>query len=145
MEQLQITTKDFQVDNNQKERMTLSIRLTSALRAKGIRPSPTVVSNGFNLFSGNEISPHTARNWLLGKAFPTHEKLVALGKWLDVSPSELRYGHEVGKTMMFETTTGEVEITNADRKMIEMYLGLPLVKKEIIRDIVEAYEFRIAA
>jgi len=127
------------VNNDEQEKKTLSTRLIAALQAKGIKPSPTVVSQGFNEFSGNAVTPHTARNWLLGKAFPQHDKLVALGKWLEVSPSELRYGHEVGKQMMFKSTSGEFEITQADRKMIESYLRLPIGKQELIRDVVETY------
>ena len=125
--------------NEEQEKNTLSKRLIAALKAKGIKPSPTVVSKGFNESSGNAVTPHTARNWLLGKAFPQHDKLVALGKWLDVSPSELRYGHEVGKKMMFESTAGEVEINQIDRKFFDSYLKLPLEKQFIIRDIVDTY------
>ena len=76
---------------------------------------------------------------MLGKAFPQHDKLVALGNWLEVSPSELRYGLEVGKQMMFKSSSGEFEITLADRKMIERYLKLPIGKQELIRDVVETY------
>jgi hypothetical protein len=139
VEQSQITTLGFLVNNTPQERATLSSRLKSALISKGIRPSPTIVSRGFNEFAGQDITPHTARNWLLGKSFPNHEKLVAIGKWLQVSPAELRYGREVGKTMMFGTSTGEIEISELDRSMIERYLKLPLAKQEIIRDVIDTY------
>ena len=46
-------------------------RLRRALAAAGVRPSPTVVANEFNLRHwGRSITPHTARNWLLGQALP---------------------------------------------------------------------------
>jgi hypothetical protein len=138
VKQLQLN-RGYLVNNDEKEKNTLATRLIAALQAKGIKPSPTVVSQGFNEFSGNAVTPHTARNWMLGRAFPQHDKLVALGKWLEVSPSELRYGHEVGKQMMFKSTSGEFEITQADRKMIESYLRLPIGKQELIRDVVETY------
>ena len=130
------------MNNDEQEKKTLSTRLIAALQAKGIKPSPTVVSQGFNEFSGNAVTPHTARNWLLGKAFPQHDKLVALGKWLGVSPSELRYGHEVGKKMIFESTAGEIEINQVDRNFFDSYLKLPFEKQLIIRDIVETYSWK---
>jgi len=127
------------VNNDEREKATFSSRLSAALVAKGIKPTATIVSRGFNQFSGNDISPHTARNWLLGNSFPTHAKLVLLSKWLEVSPSELRYGREVGKTMVFQSTTGEVEITEADRSVIDRFLKLPFAKQEIIRDLIDTY------
>ena len=128
--------------NTPQERETLSIRLKSALIAKGIRPSPTVVSRNFNIFSSHEITPHTARNWLLGISFPNHAKLIELSRWLDISPAELRYGREAGKTMVFGSTTGEVEISEADRSMIEKLLKLPFAKQEIIKDVIDTYSSR---
>jgi hypothetical protein len=47
-------------------------RLRSALESAGVRASPTLVANAFNLrYRGRSITPHTARNWLLGKVMPT--------------------------------------------------------------------------
>ena len=139
MKQSQITLQEFLVNNDQREKATLSSRLSAALVAKGIKPTPTIVSRGFNQFSGDDITPHTARNWLLGKAFPNHAKLLVLSEWLEISPAELRYGREVGKTMVFESTNGEIEISEADRSMIDRYLKLPFAKQEIIRDVIDTY------
>ena len=125
--------------NTPQERATLSIRLKSALKAKGIKPSPTLVSQRFNEFSGNAVTPHTVRNWLLGKALPQYDKLLALGKWLEVSPSELRYGPVVGKKLVLVSTVGEIEINQIDRKFFDSYLNLPFEKQLIIRDIVDTY------
>ena len=127
------------MNNDKQEKATLSSRLTAALVAKGIKPTPTIVCRRFNEFSGKDITAHTVRNWLLGKAFPNHTKLLALSEWLEVSPAELRYGREAGKTMVFESTTGEVEISHADRSMIEKLLKLPFAKQEIIRDVIDTY------
>ena len=62
------------------ESQAFSERLRKALEAAGVRPSPTLVANEFNLRHwGRSITPHTARNWLLGQALPTQDKLVVLG------------------------------------------------------------------
>ncbi|MFN5420916.1 MAG: hypothetical protein ACK49Q_09895 [Burkholderiales bacterium] len=44
-------------------------RLRGALESAGVRASPTLVANAFNLrYRGRSITPHTARNWLLAGA-----------------------------------------------------------------------------
>jgi len=68
-------------------------RLKQALEAAGVRPSPTRVANEFNgRYWGKSITPHTARNWLIGKSIPTQDKLRVLSDWLHVSPDVLRFG-----------------------------------------------------
>ena len=75
------------------ETSAFSERLRLALQGVGVRPSPTLVANEFNLrYWGKSITSHTARNWLLGKSIPTQDKLRVLADWLHVSPDELRYG-----------------------------------------------------
>jgi hypothetical protein len=71
----------------QTENSQFAERLTVAIAAKGIKPSPTVIGKLFNQqFHGRPVTPHTARNWLLGKAMPTQDKMVCLAKLLDTSP-----------------------------------------------------------
>lgn len=77
------------------ERDDFSERLCSALVRAGCSLSPTVFSQEFNLrTNGLAISPHAARKWLRGEAFPTQDKLVVLSRWLILSPQWLRYGEE---------------------------------------------------
>ena len=85
------------------ETLAFADRLRRALEAAGVRPSPTVVANEFNLrYWGRSITPHTARNWLLGQALPTQDKLVVLAEWLQVSPDELRFGKASGGARLSE-------------------------------------------
>ena len=75
------------------ETNAFSERLRLALQGVGVRPSPTLVANEFNLrYWGKSITSHTARNGLLGKSIPPQDKLRVLADWLHVSPDELRYG-----------------------------------------------------
>ena len=91
-------------------------RLRSALESAGVRASPTLVANAFNLrYHGRSITPHTARNWLLGKVMPTQDKLRVLAEWLQVSPDELRFGRAPGKTYVYEMNDGPIEMALADR------------------------------
>jgi transcriptional regulator with XRE-family HTH domain len=115
-------------------------RLRSALESSGVRASPTVVANAFNLrYHGRSITPHTARNWLLGKVMPTQDKLRVLADWLQVSPDELRFGRAPGKTYVFETGDGPIEMGLADREMVDRYLSLSQAERKTIRDVVSAF------
>ena len=76
-------------------------RLQIAMTAKAIKLSPTVLANQFNAgFDGRAVTPHTARNWLLGKAMPTQDKLMCLAKLLGTSSEQLRFGRYSEKTLM---------------------------------------------
>ena len=115
-------------------------RLRSALESAGVRASPTLVANAFNLrYHGRSITPHTARNWLLGKVMPTQDKLRVLADWLQVSPDELRFGRAPGKTYVFEMNTGPVEMGLSDREMVDRYLSLSQEERKTIRDVVTAF------
>ena len=115
-------------------------RLRSALESAGVRASPTLVANAFNLrYHGRSITPHTARNWLLGKVMPTQDKLRVLADWLQVSPDELRFGRAPGKTYVFELNAGPVEMALADREMVDRYLSLSQDERKTIRDVVSAF------
>ena len=115
-------------------------RLRSALESAGVRPSPTVVANAFNLrYHGRSITPHTARNWLLGKVMPTQDKLRILAEWLQDSPDELRFGRAPGKTYVFEMNAGPIEMGLADREMVDRYLTLSQAERKTIRDVVSAF------
>jgi transcriptional regulator with XRE-family HTH domain len=115
-------------------------RLRGALESAGVRASPTLVANAFNLlYHGRSITPHTARNWLLGQVMPTQDKLRVLAEWLQVSPDELRFGRAPGKTYVFELNAGPVEMALADREMVDRYLSLPQTERKTIRDVVSAF------
>ncbi|MBE0473273.1 hypothetical protein [Rhodoferax sp.] len=73
------------------ENQAFADRLRLALKGIGIRPSPTLLANEFNLrYWGKSITSHTARNWLLGKSIPMQDKLRVLAEWLHVSADELQ-------------------------------------------------------
>ena len=121
------------------ETQAFAERLRRALDAAGVRPSPTVVANEFNLRHwGRSITPHTARNWLLGQAFPTQDKLVVLAEWLQVSPDELRFGKASSAMRLSEADARLEQLDMADREMISRYLGLPAADRKTVREVVAA-------
>ena len=123
--------------NQKSEKVLFAERLGLAIKNKGIKQSPTVLCNLFNSsWSGRSITPHTARNWILGIAMPQQDKLVCLAKLLDTSAGQLRYGRSIEKTMIFSTDNFESEITNTDQEFFMRYLNLDDVRKRLTRDVV---------
>ena len=114
-------------------------RLRQALESAGVRASPTVVANGFNLrYWGRSITPHTARNWLLGQSLPTQDKLVVLAEWLQVSPDELRFGKAASGPRLSEADPRFEQLDMADREMINRYLSLTTPERKTVREVVSA-------
>ena len=125
--------------NTPSETEAFATRLKQALECVGVRISPTVVANEFNLRHwGRSITPHTARTWLLGKAIPTQDKLRVLADWLQVSPDELRFGRSGGVVMPAEASTDPASLGMADREMLSRYLGLDVNDRKTVREVVTA-------
>ena len=121
-------------------------RLRRALAVVGVRPSPTVVANEFNLrYWGRSITPHTDRNWLLGQSLPTQDKLVVLAEWLQVSPDELRFGKTATAQRLSDADPQFERLDMADREMINRYLGLHISDRKTVRDVVAAMAVAAAA
>lgn len=121
------------------ETQAFALRLRQALESCGVRLSPTVVANEFNLrYWGRSITPHTARNWLLGKAIPTQDKLRVLAEWLQVGPDELRFGQTVISPKGREYIGAGDSLSMVDREMFSRYLTLPLHHRKTVREVVSA-------
>ena len=84
---------------------------------------------------GHGITVHTARNWLLGNALPTQDKLEVLAEWLQVGPDELRFG------VRPRTTQGGSDapwsaMSLPDREMLRNYLELVSEDRRAVRRVV---------
>lgn len=123
------------------EAQAFADRLRLALKGIGIRPSPALVVNEFNLrYWGKSITSNTARNWLLGKSIPMQDKLRVLADWLQVSPDELRYG-TVSATFNAQDSDADLDLsvlTMQDRSMLTRYMALSLEDRKTVCDVVVA-------
>ena len=125
----------------QTEHFQFATRLAIAIADKGIKSSPTVIGNLFNQhFHGRPVTPHTARNWLLGKAMPTQDKMVCLAKLLDTSPEQLRFGRSSEKTLIAEFGDGLLEVANVDQQFFRRYLALTQSQRRMVRDVVGEFK-----
>ena len=125
----------------QTEYFHFASRLSVAVADKGIKVSPTVLGKLFNQhFQGRPVTPHTARNWLLGKAMPTQEKLVCLAKLLNTSPEQLRFGRSSEKTLMADFDGVQTEVANVDQQFFKHYLALTETQRRVVRDVVGEFK-----
>ena len=123
------------------ENQKFAARLATAIDSKGLKQSPTSIANLFNSkYEGRPITPHTARNWLLGKSLPTQEKLVLLAELLDTSPEQLRFGRSSEKTLISDFDGAEIEVANVDQQLFKRYLALTAMQRRIVRDIVAEFK-----
>ena len=113
-------------------------RLEQAMTAKSIKLSPTVLGNLFNsAFDGRAVTPHTARNWMLGKSMPTQEKMVVLAELLDTSAEQLRYGRHSEKTLTLLNADGiETELTASQQQLVRKYISLNKAQQRLVSDLV---------
>ena len=123
------------------EAQAFADRLRLALKGIGMRPSPALVVNEFNLrYWGKSITANTARNWLLGKSIPMQDKLRVLADWLQVSPDELRYG-SIAATFRAQDSDADLDLstlTMQDRGMLTRYLVLSQEDRKTVCDVVVA-------
>ena len=119
------------------ENQKFAARLAIAIDSKGLKQSPTSIANLFNSkYEGRPITPHTARNWLLGKSLPTQEKLVLLAELLDTSPEQLRFGRSSEKTLISDFDGAEIEVANVDQQFFRRYLALTETQRRVVREVV---------
>ena len=113
-------------------------RLEIAMNDKAIQHSPTVLARLFSdKFDGGSITPHTARNWMLGKCLPTQNKLIHLAKLLDSTAEFLRYGRHAEKTFAINESDGsETVLTNTQQQFLRRYLQLTKVQQRIVNEMV---------
>lgn len=124
--------------NTSIESIQFANRLAEAMKAKQIKHSPTSLQRLFNeSFEGKQVTPHTVRNWMLGKTLPTQDKLVCLAKLLGTSSEYLRFGTENGKTFVITNDDGTTnELNNQQQQFVKQYLTLNLTQQQLVNDLV---------
>jgi hypothetical protein len=122
-------------------------RLADAMNLKAIKYSPTELQKRFNsCFNGKKITPHSARNWMLGNTLPTQDKLVCLAQMLGMSSEFLRFGTNNNKTFVIchEDGTSD-ELTDQQKQFIKRYLQLNSVQQQLVSDLVQALTIKTSS
>ena len=125
------------VNSSKTEALAFSERLKSALKTNDVKVSPTVLANFFTLQhgKGQSITPHTARNWLLGNTMPRQDHLRVLADWLKVSPDQLRFGRTEANTPLFSSNGVEYQVSVQDKEFVAKYFSLTDSQKAIVRSV----------
>lgn len=119
------------------EAQGFSKRLIAALEDNGIKASATVIARHFNSHNSSDktLTPHAARNWLLGSVMPRQEHLRVLSNWLKVSPDHLRFGKSQANTPLFHSNGVEHEVSFEDQEFIVKYFSLTAAQKAVVRSV----------
>jgi transcriptional regulator with XRE-family HTH domain len=119
--------------------MEFAERLQQAMAAKSIKYSPTTLMRLFNEeFDGKAVTPHSVRNWMIGKSMPTQDKLRCLANVLDTSIEVLCYGRYSEKTLMISNQDGiETELSVSQQQLVRKYIMLSASQKKLVSDLVD--------
>ena len=113
-------------------------RLKQAMVAKSIKYSPTTLMRLFNEeFDGKAVTPHSVRNWMIGKNMPTQDKLRCLANVLDTSIEVLCYGRSIEKTLTIHSGNGEeIELSTIQQQLVRKYITLSYSQQRLVSDLV---------
>ena len=120
------------------ERLAFSARLRLALANAHIPVRPSALAREFNRrASGMEVTSHAARKWLVGEAFPSQPRLLALAAWLDVQVAWLRFGTlEIG-----QSASAQARIASDEQlRLLQEIASLSGPARAIVRDLVQSLQ-----
>ena len=123
------------MNNSSTERTGFSNRLQLCLRnSHHSADSPTELAREFNIrFSGQPITVHAARKWLVGEAIPTQDKMRTLADWLQVPIEWLRFGGDELQVKAFDPLNA---VRSADLKLIADLQLLDDHHRQIVREFI---------
>jgi hypothetical protein len=127
--------KDLIEQQNNSKNIYFARKLTAALHAKGIEPSPKVVATEFNLhLKSNIAKPHTVRKWLLGITKPSSAMLVPLANWLNLDPQTMLSP----QLESVNSAKFSFEFDFTDQEVISKYLAMTVKQKVTVRLLIDA-------
>ena len=119
------------------EKKLFAERLSIAMRNAGYAAKPSVLEREFNTrYWGKPMTLHGVRRWLRGETLPTHQKLLVLAEWLQVTPAQLNFGDEVVRKIERHKASWDSGIGYEDRDVFEAFLKLPIPQKKLVREVI---------
>jgi hypothetical protein len=126
--------KDMIEQQNKSKNVYFARKLTVALHAMGVEPSPKVVATEFNLHCKSQAyKPHTIRKWLIGLSQPKSETMLILANWLQVNPKDL-----ISKPDETVSSKARIEFDFTDQEVISKYLAMTVKEKLTVRLVIDA-------
>lgn len=118
------------------EQAAFGERLRKGLKAAGLESSPAELVKLLARYGGTPVSAQAASGWLNGKSLPRQRNLRALAKMLSLELATLQYGEESGRRL--REPGAEVKVGALDQLAIDSFLGLPAVRRQLVRALIEA-------
>ena len=129
--------------NHNPESQAFAARLRHAMKEAGLKASATQLADAFNMrYWGDGITPHAARNWMIGASIPKQDKLKTLSDLLQISPHDLLFGPQISALSLKEPDQPE-PMGMGDTEMLRQFMKLSAEHKRMVRHWVRlAYEFQ---
>lgn len=123
-----------------RQRHEFAERLQAAMVKAGLKPEAAILERGFNLnYYGKGMTLQGVNKWLKGESVPPYDKIIALAKWLGISPEELTFGLEIKTEIKRENERWKEEISYEEREVFQAFLNLPPPQRKIVREVILAF------
>jgi hypothetical protein len=115
------------------ESQAFAARLRHAMKEAGLKSSATQLADAFNMrYWGEGITPHAARNWMIGASIPKQDKLKTLSDLLQISPHDLLFGPQTSSMPLNEPTQSQ-SLGMCDTEMMRQFMRLNAEHKRLVR------------
>ena len=119
--------------NPNPESEAFAARLRHAMKEAGLKSSATQLADAFNMrYWGEGITPHAARNWMIGVSMPKPDKLKTLGDVLQISPQDLLFGPTHFNLKVREPHQ-PAPLGMGDTEMLRQFMNLTAEHKRMVR------------
>lgn len=119
--------------NHNPESEAFAARLRHAMKEAGLKSSATQLADAFNMrYWGEGITPHAARNWMIGVSMPKPDKLKTLGDLLQISPQDLLFGPTSPSLNVRENSQCS-PLGMGDTEMLRQFVQLTAEHKRMVR------------
>jgi transcriptional regulator with XRE-family HTH domain len=119
--------------NPNPESEAFAARLRHAMKEVGLKSSATQLADAFNMrYWGEGITPHAARNWMIGVSLPKPDKLKTLSDVLQISPQDLLFG-PVSPSLIARENNQCSPLGMGDTEMLRQFLQLTAEHKRMVR------------
>ena len=119
--------------NPNPESEAFAARLRHAMKEAGLKSSATQLADAFNMrYWGEGITPHAARNWMIGVSMPKPDKLKTLGDVLQISPQDLLFGPSHPNLSVREPNQA-APLGMGDTEMLRQFMNLTAEHKRMVR------------
>ena len=119
--------------NPNPESEAFAARLRHAMKEAGLKSSATQLADAFNMrYWGEGITPHAARNWMIGVSMPKPDKLKTLGDVLQISPQDLLFG-PTHHNLTVREQNQPAPLGMGDTEMLRQFVNLTAEHKRMVR------------